>query len=244
MSDEFSILDPTLEQDRHVYTAPLPDEDMDAMFADIAAVTVDEEPGLLRRVQDLPTRLRTLIGLAVAGALSTTVIALLGLRGDLSEDGGQRMLAALAGLALLGAVSMIISLRGLHRRSLGGYVWLFCGIALLIPPFLSLIPELWPGQPVHSHEMPWEGGCFWFGAAVASLTGTAVLLMQRSPSISAWRAITAAVAGGCAGFITQQLFCPANGTWHILTTHALLGLVVSALFLAGLKVRGSLKKPA
>ena len=236
MSDEFTIVDPRFDEDRHVYTAPLPDEEM-GLFADIAAVTADETPGTLGRLRQRPTPVRVVMGLSVGTALSGLVVFVLGLRGDLSDPGSRGMLIALSGMALLGAASMVVSLRGLHRRTLGGYVWLFAGVSLLIPPFLSLIPDLWPGEPSPTHMMPWESGCFWFGVVVAALTGASVLLLQRSSRLAAWRVLTAAASGGFAGFITQQLFCPANDTWHILSVHGLLGLLVSALLLAGYQIR-------
>lgn len=237
MSDDFSIIDPQFDEDRRIYTAPLPDEDMESLFADIAAITVDETPSALGRLRQLSTPVRVLAGTGLGVALSGAVIATLGLRGDLSEAGGQRMLAALAGMSMLGVSAMMLSLRGLHKRTLGSYTWLFVGTTLLVPVCLSLLPGFWPGHPSPAHVMPWESGCFWFGAAVASLTGAGVLLLQRSSRPAIWRVLSAAAAGGCAGFITQQLFCPANDTWHILTTHGLLGLVVSALLVTGMQLR-------
>ncbi|MFT5686437.1 MAG: hypothetical protein ACI8RZ_007393 [Myxococcota bacterium] len=237
MSDEFSITDPQFDEDRRVFTAPIPDEDMESLFADIAAVTVDEEPSSLGRVRQLSTPTRVLLGVSAGVVLSGLVVAMLGLRTDLSGAAGQRMLIALAVLALLGVGAMLMSLRSLHQRTLGGYTWLFVGLTLLTPSFMALIPGVWPGEPSHTHMMPWESGCFWFGAAVASLTGVGALLLQRSERAAAWRVLSAAAAGGCAGFITQQLFCPANDTWHLLTTHGLLGLLVSALLLTGMQIR-------
>ena len=236
MSDDFTIADPHFDEDRRVYTAPLPDEDMAAMFEDIAAITVDESPGPLRRLQQLPTTTR--VALAVGASLSAIVVTLMGIPANLTEPDGQRMLAVLGGLVVLGIGSMVVSLRGLHRRTLDSHVWLFAGIALLIPAFISLMPGLWSGTS-HTHAMPWESGCFWFGGVVAAITGVAVLLLQRSSRLATWRVLTAAAAGGCAGFITQQLFCPANDTWHILSAHGLLGLLVSALLLTALRIRAA-----
>ena len=161
-------------------------------------------------------------------------------RQDLTDAGREGMLLSMGVMALLGVGSMTLSLRSLHSRSLGALAWLFAGLALLIPPIISFFPGLWPGDPDLHNHMPWESGCFWFGAAVASTTGASVLLLQRSSTMAIWRVLTAAAAGGFAGFITQQIFCPASGTWHIFTAHGLLGLVVSGLLLTGIQIKQKL----
>jgi hypothetical protein len=237
MSDEFSIIDPHFDEDRRVYTAPLPDAELESLFSDIAAITVDENPGLLGRLQQSATPLRVLAGTGLGAVLCAVVVSILGMRGDLSGVSGRRMLAMLVVMTLMGVGSMLLSLRSLHQRTLESYAWLLAGLSLLLPVCLSLIPGLWPGVTSPEHLMPWESGCFWFGTVVASLTGAGVLLLQRSRALAGWRVLSAAAAGGFAGFVTQQLFCPANDTWHLLTTHGMLGLVVCALLLTVVRRR-------
>lgn len=231
MSNDSPLRDPHLEADRCSYTAPLPGTEMERLFAEIAVVTVDAQPSMLDRLQQRSTTARVLMSVALGVVLSGVLIAAHGLRTDLSGDAGLRMLVALLGLAALGISAVMLSLRGLHKRSLGWTSWLLIGIMLLAPAGLSSLPEFWPGQTSSARPMPWESGCFWFGGTVASLTGAGVVLLQRSRHMAVWRVLSAAAAGGCAGFITQQFFCPSGDTWHILTTHGLLGLVVSALLL-------------
>ena len=233
MSNDFSIRDPHFDEDRRIYTASLPGEELKGLFADIAAITIDERPSMLGRIRQRSTTARVLIGASIGVVLSVVVVAVLGLRTDLSGDAGLRMLVALTGMAALGISAVMLSLRSLHKRALGRLTGLLVGITLLAPVGLSSLSDFWPGQLSSDRFMPWESGCFWFGAAVASLTGAGVVLLQRSSRWVVWRVLSAAAAGGCAGFVTQQLFCPASDTWHLVTTHGLLGLVVSVLLLAG-----------
>ena len=231
MADDSTKLDPRLEADRERSGAALSDAELESLFAAISAETVDRAPGPLERLRELSTRARIALGLSLGGLLGGIVLGLAGFRTDL-RDVGLLMPMLLVVLAVMGCVSVVVSLRGMHHRPLGRLTWMFSGLALIGPLLLSMVPGVWPGPADATHAMPWATGCFWFGAAVAVPSAGAVVLLQRAERPAVWRVLNAAGAGGCIGFIVQQLFCPAGGVWHVLTAHGLLGLFASAIFLA------------
>lgn len=236
MSDEHPILDPLLEGDHALYAQPLSDEAFASMFAEVAAETVDAKPTLLRRLQELSTPARIGLGVGLGASLGGLVLLVLGIRGDLNEMGTVPALA-LVTLAALGSVSVAVSLRGMHQRPMDQFAWLVSGLTLILPVILASIPGLWPGVE-HEFMMPWESACFWFGTSVAVPTAAAISLLQRERAGALWRVLTAAGAGGCAGFVVQELFCAANDHWHLITTHGILGLLASAFLLGLLRLRG------
>lgn len=235
MSDQFTITDPHMEADRRHFEAPLSEENFNQMFSAIVDQTVDADPSLFDRLREMSTPRRIALGLGVGVAAGGIVLTMLGIRGDLA-DGGMLMATILLATAGLGGLSVAISLRGMHQRSLGSAVWLLSGLALLSPLVLAAVPGLWPGQPA-DFLMPWQTPCFWFGSAVAISSASAVALLQRSNRPPLWRVFTAAGAGGCAGFVVQQLFCPANDVWHQVTAHGFLGLLAGAFLLTALQLR-------
>lgn len=235
MAEETSNLDPALAADRARSQAPLSDAEFSVLFAEIAAETVDRRAGLLERLRACATRTRIALGLGLGLGLGGAVLLGLGFRTDLREV-GLWMPAMLVVLAMLGFLSVVVSLRGMHRRPLGRLAWMFSGMTLLGPLLLSLVPGLWPGHPVPEYPMPWETGCFWFGAAVALPSAGALVLLQREGRPAVWRILNAAGAGGCIGFIVQQLFCPANDLWHMVTAHGFLGLAVGIAFLVWVQI--------
>jgi hypothetical protein len=235
MSDGHPILDPLLDDDRSRYAQPLSDEAFESMFAAVAAETVDSRPTLLRRLQELSTPARIGLGGAFGAGLGGLILLQLGIRGNL-RDGGTLVALLLVGLAALGSVSVAVSLRGLHQRPMDQLAWLVSGLTLFTPLALASVPGLWPGD-APAFAMPWAGACFWFGTAVAVPTAAAISLLQRERVPALWRVLTAAGAGGCAGFIVQQLFCPAGGIWHQVSAHGLLGLIASAVVLGVLRLR-------
>jgi hypothetical protein len=237
MADEHAISDPRFDQDRSDYERPLSDDAFADMFSDVAAATVDAQPSVLDRLQELPTSVRTGLGVGVGTSLGIIVLLLNGLRTDL-QDGGIAMVVALVVLVGISVLAIGISLRGLHQRPLYRAVWLLSALSLLVPLVLSAVPGLWPGE-VFGPVKPWLSGCFWFGCAVAVSTALSVSLLQRSGEPALWRILTAAGAGGCAGFIVQHLFCPANNLWHLVGSHGFLGLVASLAVFALLWMRRS-----
>lgn len=238
MSDENPIIDPLLEDDRADYALPLSEDAFASMFEAVAAETVDAPPTLLRRLQELSTPARVGLGVGAGVGLGGLVLLLLGIRGDLSEMGTAAALCLLF-LAALSSVSVVVSLRGMHQRPMDRLAWLVSGLTLLLPVVLASIPGLWPGV-AHGFMMPWQSACFWFGTSVAVLTAAAISLLQRARVGALWRVLAAAGAGGCAGFVVQQLFCAANDHWHLLSAHATIGFVASAVVLGLLRLRGPL----
>ena len=232
MSDKPNIADPRLEEDRYVYTKPLAADEMETMFSAIAAATLEDHPGLLGAIRQWSTPMRVGTGVGIAAVFSALVVVLIGLRGNLTETGLVSILLPLSAVAGLGIGALSLSLRGLHRRTVEGRAWGFACLVLLAPLGFSLLQGRGAGAPSVSRVMPWESGCFLLGAVVAALSGVAVLLLQRSRQLAAWRVLAAAGAGGSAGFITQSLFCPAGDTWHLVTIHGLVGLLTAALLLA------------
>lgn len=221
MSDNAFIADPRFDKDRYVFTAPLSDDDVDALFPKIAQATVDEDPGLIGWMRQCSTPLRVLMCGAVGVSLSGAVVAMVGLRSDLAAEGRAGMLLALGAMIGLGVGSTGLSLRGLHLRTRDGVAWLFASLVLLFPLVISLLLGQWAEAPSIYRVMPWLSGCFLLGVAVAALSGAAVLLLQRSRELLLWRVLAAAGAGGSAGFTTQSLFCPASDPWHLITAHGL-----------------------
>ena len=237
MSENSFIADPRFDEDRHVYSAPLSDDDMDAMFTTIAAVTVDDNPGVLGQLRQWSTPMRVAVGASFAASLSGVVVTLLGLRDIMTAEGRTGLLISMFTMAGLGASALGLSLRGLHRHTMRGHAQLFSGLVLLVPLILSLLLGLWSGGGSDIRVMPWNSGCFWIGVAVAMLSGSSIMALQRSRELEAWRVLTAAGAGGAAGFITQGLFCPSSDTWHLISTHGSIALLLAALLLIVQQIR-------
>ncbi len=231
---------PAMIADREQYRAAPPEAELQELFARIAADTVDAEPSPTQRLAELPTVTRILFGFGGGLVLSAVVVGVIGLRVQSIDADSGRMLLTLLGMALFGGLALASSLRGLHQRSLGSFAWLVAGVALLLPLLMALLPGWWPGVAVPD-MMPWQSECFWFGAGVAAATAGGAVMLQRTAEPPLWRVLSAAGAGGIVGFIAQQLFCPASGTWHLVTAHGLLGMLVAVLLVGVLKLRAALR---
>ncbi|MCB9733486.1 MAG: hypothetical protein H6745_12850 [Deltaproteobacteria bacterium] len=209
--------------------AGLGSRDLDALFARVAADTVDRAPNVRDKVRELRSRSR--VALAATGALVVGVVMLL-LTGLHAELGGSQVVVryavAMTGIAAVVALMVALSLRGLHRRPLGPWVWVVVGAALLLPVVLAVTPWVWDT----GHPAPYVGvgvPCLALGLVTGGLTGAVVWLFQRGAPRAPWRLLTAAAAGGLTAFAMLQLHCPARDATHLLVGHASVGLLLAAV---------------
>lgn len=203
--------------------------ELDALFARVAADTVDRAPNVRDHVRELRSRAR--VPLAVGAALVVGLVTLLvvGLRVELG--GAQvviRYAVAMLGIAAIVALMFSLSLRGLYRRPLGGWGWVAITAALLAPVALAVMPWLWDTGQAAPHVgigVP----CLTLGLVTAALVGAAIWLFQRGPARAPWRLVAAAAGGGLTAFAMLQLHCPTHDVTHLLIGHASVGLVLAAL---------------
>lgn len=209
--------------------------DLDAMFAAVAAETVDRKRSVRDRLRELPTPMR--IALAMLGALIMTGAALVvtRIRADITGQALLRYGLAMAAIAALVGVAFAVSMRGPHQRPVGRGVWAFIVVVLAIPLVLSVIPGLWECErapavhPIGGVHVP----CLLLGIMTGALTAGVAWLFQRTDVPVFWRAGAAVGGGGLTAFAMLQLHCPARDATHLIVTHAGVGLML-ALVVAGL----------
>lgn len=222
-------------------TRPLPDDrrdtlppsapaTLDALFATVAAGTIDRDPGLRDRLRELPTPLRVVLATS-ASLLAALVVTLQhGVRLDLSAAQLAWMVALSVGLVAVGGASAALSLRALHARPLpaaGALATLLLGV----PAVLALLPMI-PGDPT---PLPAEAhlACGAGGLVAALASALAVLALDRGDAPPLWRAGAAAATGGAFGFAGGLLQCAHVDVVHLLVGHASAGVLVAGLLLAG-----------
>lgn len=203
---------------------------VDAMFAEIAGMTIDRKPGWWDRLAELPTSRRVM---GVAGAvllISAAWLAGMGWRGDLVGSAlGQYVLLSLAVLGA-GAVAGLASLRSPHRRLPGGYS---TALLLTVPVFMAAIPEAWPGMrppegiPLGAHVM-----CGMMGLTLGALYAIPLLLVQRERTNSKRVVLIGAFAGAIA-FVVQNLVCGAGETTHLVFAHGFGSAALAMILLGG-----------
>lgn len=220
---------PLLEEDRqHLRHDNLDAASADALFLSIAAQTVDKAPTWRDRLRELPTPRRVILGSLAMVALVGALVLSMGVRPGLSGGAAVRFSVALVGILALAAATTALSLRGYHRRPLGGWVWAALGAAIAGPIILALIPGLWStsaGALGHGHG----AACFAMGAVTGLLIGTAIYCLQRADRPAPWRLASAGAVGGLTAFVALQLHCPSQAMGHILAGHASVGLVLAGL---------------
>ncbi|MCB9666041.1 MAG: hypothetical protein H6732_18180 [Alphaproteobacteria bacterium] len=219
-----------LPDDRRDTLPPSAPATLDALFAAVAADTLDRPPNVRDRLRELPTPQRTGLA-AAAAAIAVTVVAVQhGLRMDLTAGELLRTLAFGLALVAVGIASAALALRGLHSRPLPTAGLL--GVLLLgAPALLALVPAI-PGDVA---PVPAVGhlACGATGLIAALAGALAVLFLDRSDAPSRWRVAGAAATGGAFGFAGGLLQCHHVEPTHLLLGHASAGVLVAALILAG-----------
>ncbi len=203
--------------------------DLDVLFARVAADTVDAPTSWRHQLLELPTPLRVVLAVVVGTLIPGMTLLLLDLRGDLDASGTMVVWGVVLSCAVLALAATVVALRGLHQRPLG---WLGRGlvvVAFAVPLVLTLVPDLLPGADSRTLKMPWSTGCLWAGLVSALSSALALRLLDRQ--VTRARTLAAAGAGGLVGFGVLTLHCPMGDSWHLVTAHGLLGLIVAVLIL-------------
>ncbi len=217
---------PLLERDRQV-SGSMPADELDALFAHVAEHTVDREPTVLDRLQELPTAVRATAAAAAMLAVGAVALAFLGVRSDVETALLPHFVGTLLFLISAAVGSAGLGLRGLHQPPLGRQGTFAVAIFLLLPVGLAVLPGWWPSSAAPQGWTP-HTRCLLNGVGTTTAVTVLLLVFQRSPIAVPWRVLAAAAAGGLAGMTVQQLACPAGGMLHVLGAHSLLGLMVGA----------------
>lgn len=206
---------------------PSPSE-LDAMFAAVAAETVDRPPGALTRLRELPTAARVAVATAAVLVVIGLAAAVMGVRGDLGGDATARFALALGGVVVLFVGLVAVSLRGIGARPLGWRAWGAIGVALAAPLALAAAPWLWRTQAAGPGAETVFGACGATGLLAGALTAAIVWVFQRDGRGAPWRAFAAVAAGGLTAFVLLQLGCPSTDLVHLVVSHASAGVLLAA----------------
>jgi hypothetical protein len=212
----------------------LDDATVDALFARVAATTVDRPASLRDSLRELKTPVRFALSLALALGIGAGVLAAMGVAPSVADAGAGRYVVALGSVVGFMALAVAISLRGAHRRSLGVAAWLLALTSLAAPIALGMVPGIWGGRPAPSppavaHDLGLN--CFRVGLIAALVTGLAVRLFQREDRPTPWRLVALAAAGGLVAFGTSQLYCPSDNLLHVTVGHGLVGVLLALVVL-------------
>ena len=207
----------------------LPPMAFEEMFAQLSEDLEIEEPTLRGRVRSMPTRARLGLGAAAGLFFGGASLAALGLRGDFASLELPRLAAGSLIVLAVGGVAAALALRGAHKAPLGPAGRVAAVIALAIPFVSVVIPGFWEGMTV-PREMAVMAilKCVALGSPIAVISGAVVLFMTRWTQTPRLRLALAGVAGGCVGFVAQQLRCPGADPMHMLLGHA--GLLIVGAF--------------
>lgn len=214
--------------------------DLDAMFAAVAAETVDRPRGVLARLRELPTPLR--VALATISVLLVATLAVLakGVRGDLGGEATARFGLGLGGVIALLAGVVAVSLRGVGSRPLGWRAWGAIGVALAAPVVLAVAPWLWETTAAGPGAETVFGGCGATGLLAGALTAAIVWVFQRDRRGAPWRAFAAVTGGGLTAFVLLQLQCPSTDLTHLVVSHASAGALLAAVLVLAFGARSAL----
>ncbi len=234
MTDRSDHLDTLLARDRDELDAPA--EAMDALWAAVAADTVDRAPSRRDSLQRLPTGLR--IAGALVGAIAIAAVSGIGqgVRPGAAELSVELGTAAFGAL-IVAAVSVVVALWPMHGRPLGRLAPAWGVVAVSAPMALALWP--WAGIPAPS--LAAHALCAGFSTVTSVLVAASIVAFDRGDRLSTWRLLTAAGVGGLAGFLAQQLHCPVNAVPHLVLAHGVSGL---AAFLLGLALSAVARRRA
>lgn len=208
-----------------------PDAARRARMASLVASTARRPPTWREALSERSTSARLLLG---AGFAVLAGLVFVGpIRPDLVllRDVAMPLVFAVS----WAAASLLVALRPMHVG--GGSTWeRFAPAWALALPVMIVFP--WPGIPLTGSVA--AGGalvCGAMGAATAVLAAAGVLLLDRSPTPSAFRVWAAAGVGGAVGLVFREVHCMANDTFHLLAAHLSLGIVAAAVLFVALRFR-------
>lgn len=224
----------------------LDDAKVDALFAQVAASTVDRPSSWRDRLRELPTPVRVGLSVALTLGVAVAVLAATGVAPSVAEAGAGRFVAAIGSVVGFMAVAVAVSLRGAHRRSLGVAAWLLALVSLAAPIALGMMPGIWGGRPaptapavLHVFGLT----CVGIGLVAALATGLIIRLFQREDRPTSWRLVGLAAAGGLVAFGTSQLYCPTDDLLHVTVGHGLVGALLAVIFLVAAWLNRRLRRP-
>jgi hypothetical protein len=208
---------------------------LDALFASIAAETVDARSGPLETLRELPTARR--VGLTIAFQV---VVAAVGIGVHMPRGDWGLVLVPLLVIGVLGGMGSAVSLKssGTSSTPLGRLSpW------LLIVPAVVALPNLWPGRTGLGfwEAMPIHIGCLLGSAMIALLATLPFIVMERHGLLRRWSLLAAAGSAGSIAFVVQVATCPLTTFEHRFFAHGFAGVGVAAVLVTFVWIRSRIR---
>jgi len=208
---------------------------MQAMFASVAADTVDHKPGILQTLRALPTLPRTLLVVIVQVVVVGAGIQLQGVRTDIS----------LVALPLLTVLLLAVAAVGVALRPMGksstsaSRIWPW----LLGIPVLISVPAVWPGVFMGFWEaMPMHIKCSWRALLIAAIATVPFVVVERHGLMRRWSLLTAAGSAGAVAFVVQVATCPLATLEHRIVAHGSAGILIAMVLVVAVWTRQRLRQ--
>jgi hypothetical protein len=208
---------------------------MDALFASIAAETVDAPTGPLQKLRELPTAVR--VGLTIAFQV---IVVAVGIGLQTPRGDWLLVLGPLAVVAILGGIGSALSL-----RSSGSGTTSLVRLSpwLLIVPAVVALPNLWPGMTGVGfwEAMPAHLGCLSRSAVIALLATLPFIVLERHGLLRRWSLLSAAGSAGSIAFVVQVATCPLTTFEHRFFAHGFAGVGIAAVLVTFVWIRSRIR---
>ncbi len=208
---------------------------MDALFASLAAETVDAPSGPLLKLRELPSATR--VGLTIAFQV---VVAAVGIGLQTPRGDWILVLGPLVVIGILSAIGSAVSL-----KSSGTATTALARLSpwLLMVPAVVALPNLWPGMTGMGlwEAMPIHLDCLGRSAAVALLATLPFVVMERHRLLRRWSLLAAAGSAGSIAFVVQVATCPLTTFEHRVFAHGFAGVGVATILVAFVWIRSRIR---
>ncbi len=208
---------------------------MDALFAVIAAETVDAPSGPIEKLRELPSGMR--VGLAIAFQV---VVAAVGIGLQTPRGDWLLVLGPLLVIGVLGGIGSALSL-----KSSGTATTALARLSpwLLIVPAVVALPNFWPGMTGMGfwEAMPIHLGCMARSAFIALLATLPFIVLERHGLLRRWSLLSAAGSAGAIAFVVQVATCPLTTFEHRVFAHGFAGVGVAAVLVAFVWIRSRIR---
>jgi hypothetical protein len=208
---------------------------MDALFASIAAETVDAPTGPLEKLRELPTGMR--VGLTIAFQV---IVAAVGIGLQTPRGDWLLVLGPLAVVGILGGIGSALSL-----RSSGAATTPLARLSpwLLVVPAVVAVPNFWPGMTGVGfwEAMPAHLGCLSRSAVIALLATLPFIVLERHGLLRRWSLLAAAGSAGSIAFVVQVATCPLTTFEHRFFAHGFAGVGIAAVLVTFVWIRSRIR---
>ncbi|MEN0068489.1 MAG: hypothetical protein AAGA48_40590 [Myxococcota bacterium] len=210
-------------------TKGVPDDLWDRIDADLS------QGGVRDAVVSQPTGVRQLLGLLGVGVVGLLLVAIQGIRSDLTTGEWQRFVINALPLVATGHAVSAFSLghRGNHRPLPGLAV--AAAWAVMIG---STLLDDWPGVHGVPYSMHWW--CFGMTSLATLVALVWLTWLERASKPVVWRVGSAAAGAGLVAYVFQSVFCPGVDPFHLLVGHgaaSVIWAVIGGLVALGLALR-------